>query len=481
MKTKITFLTVLFFIISNTQGQNSIDLIKKNNQLLFFYNDCEKPEFFINQKNNNSLTFKDNLLNSNIHPKLTSTLKQRLDSIIDYENSYKSEFIYDTDGKNTQQNSYRRDEINNQWINSSKYEHTFNDNGYLSIVSLYLWASENNQWIYYGKNEYTYDAYGNLICRINFEEWDFESNHWGYGYKVEFNYDTNANLTFVIHYTWSTVNNMWVLYYKYENNYDDEGNITLRVNYDWNIDSSQWDVSSKNEYSYDINGNLTQDINYNWNSSATQWVEYKKYEYNYDDYDNMIFSIRYKIDEITGQWLSLFKNEYAYDSNNNNTQEVCFSWNASENLWVNYWKNESVYNTSFAFSDLILPVMNDEEWQNMNNMLTEVKYYDWNNEQWIFIDSETFYYSEHSMTGIEEVSNSIFTVYPNPTSSYIIIQPFSYVNSSIFELYDIKGTKVIFLMFSNKTQVPTNGLQSGIYFYRIISKEKRISGKLIKE
>jgi hypothetical protein len=51
----------------------------------------------------------------------------------------------------------------------------------------------------------------------------------------------------------------------------------------------------------------------------------------------------------------------------------------------------------------------------------------------------------------------------------------------VFELYDIKGNKVISLVFSDKTEVSVSDLQSGIYFYNIVSKENRISGKLIKQ
>ena len=92
--------------------------------------------------------------------------------------------------------------------------------------------------------------------------------------------------------------------------------------------------------------------------------------------------------------------------------------------------------------------------------------------------SVTLYYSEQNI-GIDEVNSTTVNVYPNPASSYITIQPLLSDNTGVFELYDIKGNKIISLTFSDKTQVSTDDLQSGFYFYNIISKENRTSGKLI--
>lgn len=480
MKTRIIFLTMLFFVFTNVVGQESIDFTKRNEQTSFSKNMFYNPARFIKHEKFNSLYFNDNVIKLNIQTKSTNALKQKLDSIIGTDDTFKSIFHYDTDGKNIQQNNYSRDEINNQWLNNGKYEYIYNVNDYLSINTYYDWDNENNQWINESKFEYAYDANGNLTSKIGFE-WDSENNQWGNSYKMEYNYDSNANPTFELYYEWSTANNIWILYNKYENNYDGEGNVTLRVYYDWNSSSSQWDAYAKKEYSYDINGNLMQYISYDWSSSTNQWVESNKYEYSYDEYGNMMVSIRYYIDDITGQWRNSLKKEYAYDSNNNNTQVVSFSWNSTDNVWESNWKNESLYNTSYAFSDLILPIMNDEPWQNWNNMLTEINHYDWNNEQWEFNITEILCYSELTITGIDEVKNTFLSVYPNPTSTFIVIQPLSSNYSSIFELYDMKGTKVLSREFSYKTQVSTNELQSGIYFYHIISKGERINGKLIKE
>ena len=67
----------------------------------------------------------------------------------------------------------------------------------------------------------------------------------------------------------------------------------------------------------------------------------------------------------------------------------------------------------------------------------------------ILLVQQDFYYSDLT-TGIDEINNSIFNVYPNPTSSFIIIQPLLSDDIGVFELYDIKGNKVISLVFQIK-------------------------------
>lgn len=464
MSTKISFLTLLFFAVLNTQGQNFIDLI--------------------NQKKNLQLIFKNNLVNSNFQQKLTNVSKQKLDSTVNeypmFDMFYKSEYIYDSIGRNRQVNI--KEKNFDQWTISHKFENIFDDNDYLSKIFGSSLDYDNN-WVKYSERAFTYDTCGNLTSEIEFEEWNLVSNNWEYGYKYEYSYDSISRLVLETNYDWESTGMDWILNGKIEYTYDSISRLILETYYYWDSNSSQWQNSSKYEYCYDFNGNLLQYIDYEWIESLNKWVEYYKEDYSYDEYNNMIVSIGWDYDEATEQWQYSSKIECAYDINNNITQITGYEWDLNENTWVNDMKAELIYNTLYDFSDLILPIKLYEgpyemELPETNNMLTQFKIYEVDGGLEFEFYSVTLYYSEQNI-GIEEVNSTTVNVYPNPASSYITIQPLLSDNTGVFELYDIKGNKIISLTFSEKTQVSTDDLQSGFYFYNIISKENRTSGKLI--
>ncbi|HPW65474.1 MAG TPA: T9SS type A sorting domain-containing protein [Salinivirgaceae bacterium] len=515
MNFKFILFAALFFILSNLQGQNNLI---RNNKFLFPDEDYKKAELLINQMGNKPQVFKSSYLNPNFQQNSTSAVKQKLDSVVSTYGTIsdtcqgKSEYIYNSYGKVIQGNYYRR-YINSQWKNSWRDELSYDVNNRLSKESSYSWDSDNNRWKNEEEKNYTYDAYGNLKSEIYFSSWDTVNNKWRYCGKCEYSYDNNSNLILETGYRWDTLNNDWTLRSKTEYSYDSNSNLILEGYYSWDIDSSQWKCNWKNEYSYDINGNLIQYIYYSLNESTNQMYIYYKIEYSYDDYNNMIMQIywecihgteelrclykyeysydnnnnmimeiRWEYSSFTNEWHQDIKYEYSYDSNNNTTEKTYFHWNFNENTWIPEEKFEFLYNSSYTFSDIILPAVDyfydSFEEINLNNMLIEYKEYTMYDGEFSEKYSEKYYYSEITV-GIDDVKKSTFNVFPNPASSYIIIQPQLSDNSGVFEFYDIKGNKVISLVFSDRTQVSVSDLQSGIYFYNIISKEGRESGKLV--
>lgn len=87
-------------------------------------------------------------------------------------------------------------------------------------------------------------------------------------------------------------------------------------------------------------------------------------------------------------------------------------------------------------------------------------------------------------TGNKNAYESYFSIYPNPLSTELVIEVDQNIfnsNTSIsINLLNSNGIEVMqSKMLSNKTIIPRNGLASGIYFYRISSKDKTLSsGKI---
>jgi len=89
-------------------------------------------------------------------------------------------------------------------------------------------------------------------------------------------------------------------------------------------------------------------------------------------------------------------------------------------------------------------------------------------------------------SGIQEISNSLFelNVYPNPFSSYTILQSSKLLQNATFSIYDILGKEIKTLQNLNGTEIIINreGMKSGMYFYDLIDSKGLIGrGKMIVE
>ena len=89
-------------------------------------------------------------------------------------------------------------------------------------------------------------------------------------------------------------------------------------------------------------------------------------------------------------------------------------------------------------------------------------------------------------TGVKEFSdNENYRVYPNPATSEITIEWNTIHNDDLyFQLYDLEGRMLNEVSMKGKTKITVsrNGLQNGIYIYRIINNQTVTgAGKLIFE
>jgi len=76
-------------------------------------------------------------------------------------------------------------------------------------------------------------------------------------------------------------------------------------------------------------------------------------------------------------------------------------------------------------------------------------------------------------TGIGEIQKPVVSLYPNPaTENFIISIPNK--ENYMFELFDMSGKLVYSQEIQSEAQIARNGLQSGIYFYRVGSSTGKI-------
>jgi hypothetical protein len=112
--------------------------------------------------------------------------------------------------------------------------------------------------------------------------------------------------------------------------------------------------------------------------------------------------------------------------------------------------------------------------------------YDTNFNTWNELEGEEFksfwYYTKESSLSTNSVELNSFSIYPNPTKGNLKINYSESLINPLFELYDIKGSKIFSKPFNFSEPIDVNGLKPSIYFYKIIDgNEVKQSGKVIKE
>ena len=82
--------------------------------------------------------------------------------------------------------------------------------------------------------------------------------------------------------------------------------------------------------------------------------------------------------------------------------------------------------------------------------------------------------------GVEDLSVSEFSIYPNPTSDVLNIEGSSQIERVI--IYDLLGRNVMEVSpMVEKTEIEINSLNAGVYLVSIISQGKRTVRKIVKE
>ena len=101
--------------------------------------------------------------------------------------------------------------------------------------------------------------------------------------------------------------------------------------------------------------------------------------------------------------------------------------------------------------------------------------YDYENNNWIYDEKLTFYYSDY--TEISKIQDNSFAIYPNPASTQITI---SKAENSQLEIYNSLGQLILSenIELNNQT-IDISAFEKGIYHIKLQLNEKIVSKKLI--
>ncbi len=419
------------------------------------------------------------------------------------ETMKKAEYAYDSNGYVTLEIEYRLDEISNIWIRDVKTEYTLGSNGKWTLVIINRWDEAIGDWIADSKKEYEFDPNGNLILEVHYM-WDNTTSEWVVNIKIENGYDSNGNLTIhsdynstadkvtrkeensyyssgklksTIEYTLDETTGKWVVKIKIDFTYDSIGNLSSDIIYHWDETTNDWVEHNKDEYAYDSNGNRTSYYYSVWNEITSNWVNRYKSEYTYGSNGNPVSGSSYEWDEATNEWAGSSTWEDGYDSYGNLTFISEYTWDETTGNWVG-WKEETIYDYNYLAKDLILPDWFQDE--NMKHKITDVLHYSTNEDTGgLYVEGRgKFFYSDKTITGIDNNEIELVQVYPNPASSTLYIKGLApNVAVSIFDLNGLLiGNKQL-----NGNQMDISELANGVYILKVSNHGKPRIMKFIKQ
>ena len=148
-----------------------------------------------------------------------------------------------------------------------------------------------------------------------------------------------------------------------------------------------------------------------------------------------------------------------YDANGNNTLYVSYHWDETTSQWVGDSKNECTYDAN-GINTLIV-----SNWAN------------W----WYPYDKATYYYSEHNITLIPEISEKHIRVYPNPAKDFIVFDLTNISKYAKVEIFDNQGKKILEQKLSENKQISVSNLSKGLYLYKLNDDGIIYTGKLLIE
>jgi hypothetical protein len=112
--------------------------------------------------------------------------------------------------------------------------------------------------------------------------------------------------------------------------------------------------------------------------------------------------------------------------------------------------------------------------------------YDTNFNTWNELEGEEFksyfYYTKNSSLSTNSVEPNSFSIYPNPTKGNLNINSSKSLSNPLFELYDVKGSKILSNQFKLSEPIDVSELQPSMYIYNVKDgSELKQSGKILIE
>ena len=196
------------------------------------------------------------------------------------------------------------------------------------------------------------------------------------------------------------------------------------------------------------------------------------------------------------------QSEYLYDENGKQKQGITYGWNVETQsffplskiirTFINYSQNQVLWDSSdvyFWYQELGIykPGLRVQMSTTLDSQTelhrTGILYkYDIDFNNWNEVDNFFSKYTKESSLSTNSVEPNSFSIYPNPTNGFLNINSSELLTNPLFELYDVKGRKILSNPFKLAEPIDVSGLEPSLYIYNVKDGDKVIqSGKVIKK
>lgn len=362
--------------------------------------------------------------------KLTSSLIEYNNGTA-WENSYKSEFIYDNNNNLIEETELNWNFSTSNWKNSEKTFYTYNSNNKATVVLNQNFDSNNSVTDQY-RTTYTYNFNGEVIQFMD-EEWN--GTTWVKAYKLELTY-SGDKISSGVNYQWNGTD--WGYGDDSSNitlNYNGNGTIGSSVSDTWN--GSTWETSDRTIFSYDGNNNIILQDNQEWNGS--NWTSYYKTEKTYDSNANAITEKKSYLED--GSFVAISNEAIAFDTS------VLMS------NFAHPFKDKTGLDFVFSGNGIVNKIVSK----------TGVN------------TRTTYYYGNEPTASVNDFNVIGFSVYPNPTTSIVTIDDSNFSIKNV-ELYSVIGKKVI---STSVNKLNLQSLVNGVYLMRVETESGKFATKRV--
>lgn len=391
---------------------------------------------------------KVSLKNASASQKLDSTISRSLHPETEiWHNSWKDEFLYNSEMKGTVLLEKEWDISTQAWITISRSELTYNSQGLISTILLYS-LNEQSQ------------------------ELELES-------KIEAYYSTTGKIDSVLHFIPITID-AWALESGQYYYYNASGKLTKMEFVA--IEDGYTDILNY-IYTYDSSGNLE--------SSSMVFIEddleivFFRTIYDYDSAGKRTSSELWSISFLTFSLEKSSRTEYEYNASGDISTETTSSWNSTNETWDEEEREVYTYG-NLNFSDITFPYLaqlfgnNDEFGGTFNKAPAESNTFEKIDGNWKNTVRTTFYYSGGPSTNVISQELTRIYMYPNPASDRISFSWTDNTDQLNLRIYSVTGTNVIDRTIYSNNPVSVTHLKQGVYLIQLNNGTKEVySGKLL--
>lgn len=374
------------------------------------------------------------------------------------------EYQYNTSGLPISVIEFGGKDKHGNWKPTLRYKYTYANDSVQNGIETHQYDSISNNWIYQSKQLKTLSNSSRLLSEENYTG---TNDNWIKYSKNEYTY-LNDLLSEEIYYRTGT-NTDWIPLWKKNHIYNNNKPILESISI-YNSTSSAWTEAYRDSLTYS-SANILKTRN-SYSNTGSQWILTRKTVYtdNAFSYENYYLSGKKK-------WHGIIKTKYLNDTVNRKFESANYKWDEKDSLWTPASRETKIYTNENQIKSLTKETLGkDNSWLGYFKMENE---FETLSDGSIAINTTHTYQHDNSSWGETSYTQYFYQVRAtsiNKASTQNGI--YIYWNSDKITIQSLQDIHLINVFYLNGTQkyggtqsiIPTLGWAKGIYLVKVITR-----------